>query len=285
MSRFFNQTKKALDWSLRESVTEDPEVGRVLEAIKEVDSRVVDVPKSRFYGCRKFELAPAAGQPLVLKERISRGLAGEAYRGLRTRLMRLQARQGTKSIVISSTLPGEGKTLTTMNLALSFASLHDVSVLIVDADLRTCGLSELIGKPSGPGVAEVLQGTAKFHDAIVATDVRNLYVAPAGTLQGSAPELFANAHWKEFMAWASEAFKVILVDAPSVLPLADFDLIASGCDGVLVVVRAQRTRRDALRKVGSQIDPSKLLGVVFNGTDNHNQDSHERYFNEEVKRK
>jgi capsular exopolysaccharide synthesis family protein len=199
--------------------------------------------------------------------------------------MRLQARQGTKSVVISSTLPGEGKTLTTMNLAISCASLHEVSVLAVDADLRTCGLSELIGKPSGLGVAEVLEGSAKFHDAVVATDVRNLYVAPAGTLKGSAPELFASTHWKEFMAWASEAFKIILVDAPSVLPLADFDLIASACDGVLVVVRAQRTRRDALRKVGSQIDPNKLLGVVFNGTDSHSEDSHERYFSEEPRRR
>jgi capsular exopolysaccharide synthesis family protein len=256
----------------------------MLETMKEVDSRVANLPKSRFLKSRKFQLAPSPDQPLILQEYVSKALAGEAYRGLRTRLMRLHARQGLKSIVVSSTLPGEGKTLTTMNLALSFASLSGMSVLIVDADLRTCGLTELIGRPPGPGLAEVLEGTVKFEEAIVTTDVPNLYVVPAGTLKCSASECFASPHWKEFMAWSSEACKIIVVDAPSVLPLADFELIASGCDGVLVVVRAKYTHRDALRKVSAQIDPNKLLGVVLNGTEIRVQSIHDRYFNEDQRR-
>jgi protein-tyrosine kinase len=278
MSRLFNQTKKALDWSLRESIVKDPEVERVLEAFQSVDTQVVDVPKSRFYDCRQFQLSSADGRPLVSNDRVSKALAGEAYRGLRTRLMQRQARQGLKSVVLSSTLPGEGKTLTTMNLALSFVRLADPTVLVVDADLRTCGLTELMGNPPGPGLAEVLEGTTAFQDAVVSTDIRNLYTVPAGMLKGSAPELFASPRWKEFMAWSSEAFKVILVDAPSVLPLADFELITAACDGVLMVVRAQRTPRERLREAGRHIDPNKLIGVVFNGTEDRKQNGHERYF-------
>ena len=281
MSRLFNQTKKAQDWAVRGMLAEDPEVGPVIETMKEANSRVVDVALTRFQNCRKIQLAAANGHPLVTSEQISKGLAGEAYRGLRTRLMRLQTRNGVKSVVLSSTIPGEGKTLTTMNLALSFASLYDQSVLAVDADLRTCGLTALMGGVSGPGLAEALSGSAQFEEALVTTNVPNFYAIPAGKLKGSAPELFASERWKEFISWASESFKIILVDAPSVLPLADFELIAAACDGVLMVVRAQHTRREALRHVGAQLDNSKLLGVVYNGADSDHYRTHHKYFNEE----
>src|SRR5205823_5985013 len=197
MSRLFNQTKKAQDWAVSGMLAEDPEVGPVLETMKEVQSRVVDVALTRFQNCRKIELPPANGRPLVTSAQISKGLAGEAYRGLRTRLMRLQTRNGIKSIVLSSTLPGEGKTLTSINLALSFASLYDHSVLVVDADLRTCGLTAAMGGVSGPGLAEALSGAVQFEEALVTTNVPNFYAVPAGKLKGSAPELFAGERWKE----------------------------------------------------------------------------------------
>lgn len=278
MSRLFNQTKKAQNWAIRGALTDDPEVGPVLETMREVHSRVVDIAGTRFNDCRKIQLSSPEGRPFVTNEQVSKGLAGEAYRGLRTRLMRLQARNGIKSVVLSSTLPSEGKTLTTMNLALSFASLFDQTVLAVDADLRTCGLTEVMGGPAGPGLAEVLSGDAQFEEAVVSTNVPNLYAVPAGSLRGSAPELFASSNWKEFMSKASEAFKIILVDAPSVLPLADFDLIASACDGVLIVVRAQQTKRESLRQISAQLDANKLLGVVYNGTEGGDYRAHDRYF-------
>src|SRR3954464_15616499 len=98
MSRLFNQTKKAQDWAVRGTLADDPEVGPVIETIKEVNSRVVDVAAARFRGCRKIQLASPPDRPLVSNEQVSKALAGEAYRGLRTRLMRLQARNAVKSI-------------------------------------------------------------------------------------------------------------------------------------------------------------------------------------------
>jgi len=130
-------------------------------------------------------------------------------------------------------------------------------------------------------LSEALSGAVQFEEALVTTNVPNLYAVPAGKLKGSAPELFAGERWKEFMSWAGESFKIILVDAPSVLPLADFELIAAGCDGVLMVVRAQHTRREALRHVSSQLDASKLLGVVYNGAESDHHRSHNKYFNDE----
>jgi capsular exopolysaccharide synthesis family protein len=283
MSRFFEQTKKGRDLANPKGTAEDLGSGCVLETIKaEVDSEIPNVPASRFSNARKIHLSFSPEAPVLSKEYVSKGLAGESYGSLRTRLMRLQAKRACQSIVISSALPNEGKTLTAMNLALSYASLRDASVLLVDGDLRTRGLSRLLGQPVGPGLAEVLTGKVPFEGSVLATQFPNLYAVSAGSLGGESPrELYARNNWKDFISWCSGSFKIILVDAPPVLPLADFDLMAAACDGIVLVVKALRTRRDVLQKVASQVDPNKLLGVVYNATEAGNHQSHGRYLGEE----
>src|SRR5260370_38248432 len=104
--------------------------------------------------------------------------------------MRAQAKTGLKSIALTSSLPGEGKTLTTMNLGLCYAQLPQQRVLIIDADLRTCWLTSMLDHPSTPGLAEVLAGEVGPDEAIGATNQKNLVVLPAGTVLSSPPELF-----------------------------------------------------------------------------------------------
>jgi capsular exopolysaccharide synthesis family protein len=190
--------------------------------------------------------------------------AREAYRGLRNHMMRIQAESGVKSIVISSSLPGEGKTLTTMNLGLCYAELAQQRVLAIDADLRTCGLTSMLDPPSGPGLAEVLSGDLHPDEAIVRTNQKNLYVLPAGRVSSLPSELFMGARWQELLAQRNELFDVVLVDSPPILPSADFELISAACDGVLMVVRAHHGQREKIRKAAGAIDQKKLLGVVFN---------------------
>src|SRR5260370_36422680 len=191
----------------------------------------------------------------------------EAYRGLRTRLMRAQTKTGLKSIAITSSLPGEGKTLTTMNLGLCHAQLPQTRVIVIDGDLRHCGLTWMLGHPSMPGLAEVLAGEVTPDEAIVATNQKNLFVLPAGTVLSSPPELFTGSRWQEFIGHCSEMFKVILIDTPPILPLADFELISAACDRVVIVVRAHHGERATLQKTAVGLDPKKLLGVAFNATD------------------
>jgi len=181
--------------------------------------------------------------------------------------MRSQAKAGLKSIAITSSLPGEGKTLTTMNLGLCYAQLPQQRVLVIDADLRTCGLTSMLDHPSTPGLAEVLAGEVTPDEAIVATNQKNLFVLPAGNVSSSPPELFTGSRWQEFLAHCSEMFKLVLIDTPPILPLADFELISVACDGVLMVVRAHHGQRETLQKTAGGVDPKKLLGLVFNATD------------------
>jgi capsular exopolysaccharide synthesis family protein len=169
--------------------------------------------------------------------------------------------------VVSSGAQGEGKTLTTFNLALCYANIQNWPVLLVDADLRTRGLSCLMGDPDSPGLAGILEENCPYQSAVLSTDIPNLYVLPAGETSSSPSELFSGLHWKEFMGWAAESFRIVLIDSPPVLNLADFELIATQAESVMLVVRSRKTARESLTKVLAQMDPRKLAGVVFNAAE------------------
>ena len=148
--------------------------------------------------------------------------------------------------MVSSAEAGEGKTVSALNLALSLAQLPSQRVLLIDADLRTAGLSAVTGAVETPGLAEVLAGEATFESAPVSTNVPNLYIVGAGEAKKPAADLFAGTRFKEFIGWCNEAFNMILVDCPPMIGLADFDVVSAACDGVLIVVRARRTKREVL---------------------------------------
>ncbi|OLC29766.1 MAG: hypothetical protein AUH66_00055 [Acidobacteria bacterium 13_1_40CM_4_57_6] len=267
MSKFFNETQKANQWTQQKLANQDMDVKEMLESLKQGPASGTQLADARLNECRQVHVGNGNGARLVLHQGEASRAALEAYRGLRTRLMRAQAKTGLKSIVVTSSLPGEGKTLTTMNLGLCYAQLPQQRVLVIDADLRTCGLTSMLDHPSTPGLAEVLAGEVTPDEAIVATNQKNLFVLPAGTVLSSPPELFTGTHWQEFIARCSELFKVILIDTPPILPLADFELISAACDGVLMVVRAHHGQRETLQKTARALDPKKLLGLVFNATD------------------
>jgi capsular exopolysaccharide synthesis family protein len=275
MSRLFNQTRKASNLVLEGTK------GKVAQTSPEewVDdlrrtSRIgTDIAEVRLGNCRKTRFTNITGTPTLANPAVSHGSAMEAYRMLRTRLMRAQTAQGIRSIVLSSAVSNEGKTLTAFNLAQAYAGLEDQRVLLIDGDLRTSALSQFFLPNSGPGLSDALAGNANFSDAIMATNKSNLFFVPTGEKIAPPPELYASERWKEFLTWASECFKVILIDAPPISPLSDFDLIAAGCDGIVFVVRAQRTHRELLQKAATQLDPKKLLGIVYNATQSESRKS------------
>ena len=188
----------------------------------------------------------------------------EAYRSFRTRILRLQARRQFRTVAITSAAKGDGKTLTTTNLALCCAQLPQFPVLLIDGDLRTHGAGRYLGHDDGPGLADILSGKVAREAAVVATDIPNLHFLSAGDAMKNPPELFSGAPWKEFITWCKDSFKLVLVDCPPALPLADFELISASCDGILVIARARATNKEALERVLAQVDSHKLLGVTLN---------------------
>ncbi len=249
----------------------------LLQPLKKSHEVAAEVVARRLEKCASIRLPRTEEKSfLVSQYNPAMQAAVEAYRTLRTRLVKQQTKNGLRSLVVSSGAQGEGKTLTSFNLALCYANIQNWPVLLVDADLRSRGLSRLLGDPKSPGLAKVLEDDCPYQSAVLRTDVPGLYVLPAGEMAGSPSELFAG-HWKEFIGWASETFRMVIVDSPPVLNLADFDLIAAPCESVLVVVRARKTAREALTRVLGQVDPKKLAGVVFNAAEEALDKGYYRY--------
>jgi capsular exopolysaccharide synthesis family protein len=221
--------------------------------------------------CPKIELPKEADGPLVTGQGSFMVPVLEAYKSLRTRLISAHKGRGVRSVAVTSAALGDGKTLTTFNLACCCARMENMSVLLVDADLRVRGLTKLIGSLPPVGLADLLAGVALPESVLVQTDLPNLAVLGAGQDDISGTELFSSAHWRQFMDWATEAFELVLVDSPPVGVVADSELIAAECNGVLLVVRALRTRREAVKGALDLLGPEKVIGVVWNGAENSNK--------------
>ncbi|HEY5027012.1 MAG TPA: CpsD/CapB family tyrosine-protein kinase [Candidatus Angelobacter sp.] len=246
-----------------------------LQQSQEVTSQVA---AGRLENCRSIRLPRTEERSfLVSQYNPAMQAAVEAYRTLRTRLVKQQTRNGARSLVVTSSAQGEGKTLTIFNLAICYAKIENWPVLVVDADLRTHGLSILAGDPESPGLAEILEKDCSYQSAVLRTDIPGLHILPAGETTASPSELFSGPRWKEFMGWAAESFRLVLVDSPPALNLADFELIAASCESVMVVARARKTARESLTKVLAQVDPRKMTGVVFNASEETPENGYYRY--------
>jgi capsular exopolysaccharide synthesis family protein len=252
----------------------------VLEAVKSVRDLSGSVPVAE--GNARMKLSPLDISVFSQGDMVQP--IAEAYRTLRTRLLRAQANRGMRSVVITSSIMGEGKTFTSNNAAVCMAQLHNTRVLLVDGDLRTGGLSHLYHEQQNPGLADALEGRCEFSEVVMSTPVKNLYFVPMGESEVNASELFSGPRWKQFMEWASAGFTMTLVDAPPLTMLSDTELITAACDAVLAVVRTRRAPREVVEQAASRIEKQKLLGVVLNCVDVSRMNGYGRYYNSYTRR-
>jgi capsular exopolysaccharide synthesis family protein len=189
--------------------------------------------------------------------------ASEQYRILRTKVLQHPAQP--RMIVISSPGPGDGKTVTAVNLAGTFSLKSEGNVLLVDADFRRSSIHALLGLPTAPGLADVLSGTCALEDALMhSEELPNLYVLAAGEPQCNPAELLDSSRWGALLATLRSQFRNVIVDCPPVAAVTDYDLIQANCDGVLLVMRPDYTRRDLCFKALASVPKEKLIGVVLN---------------------
>jgi len=291
MSKFFNssrQGQESTEWESKRNVSL-PELDVLLTEMPE--SSGADVPMVQVPGGFQFNGSLKEFEFRAAEEKIRKGtgeyrrvqlaknskvllpddnlsdLRSDSYRRIRTRLIQQRSNMGFHVVAITSSIPGEGKTLTAINLALCCSQLADFKVFLIDADLRTRGCSNALGINSGPGLAEVLTSVATCSDAIAVTDQPNFYVMSAGDAKLPAPELFASSAWTEFATWAGRHFDLVIVDAPPVLPVPDFELIGAGCERVIIVARPFVSRNEDLERTLARIERQKFAGVVMNGSE------------------
>jgi general secretion pathway protein A len=189
----------------------------------------------------------------------------EQFRTLRSRLYQIRGNQPIKTILITSPLRQEGKTFVAANLALAMGKQHEQNVLLVDADLRNPALRKLLGAPDSPGLVEYLSGEAELMSVIHKSPISNLFFVPAGKKTTNPGELIGNGHLPKLIESAAAMFDWIIVDSPPSVPVSDASLIAEGCDGVVLVIKASSTGFDVARKACSEFRRKPVLGVVLNG--------------------
>jgi capsular exopolysaccharide synthesis family protein len=190
----------------------------------------------------------------------------EAFRSIRSSLLFLS--NGTtkpKTVIVTSSIPEEGKSTVALYLAATIAKGNS-RVLLVDADMRRATLHNSFGAASSPGLAELLNQEISATETIVATGVENLSLLPAGEAKRNPGELVFSSVWTDFLTEVSPQFDYILVDTPPVLATDDVATLAPKVDGVLFVVRGSftsaRTARGALDTLRQR--HVRLLGLVFN---------------------
>ena len=201
----------------------------------------------------------------VFSTQQSSALCAEQFRTLRSRLYRLREKSPIRTLLVTSTLPGEGKTFVALNLALAIARQHERRALLIDADLRASRLHVRLGAPSAPGLSDYLSGRADEFSILQADPKVELFLVPAGRSAPNPSELLANGTLKRFLDGMSPIFDWVIIDAPPVLAVADPSIIAEFCDGVLVVVRAGETAHDLVKTTLQEFRGNNLLGVVLNG--------------------
>ena len=190
----------------------------------------------------------------------------EAMHAMRIGLELSSARP--KVILITSALPGEGKSTTAMLLAASSASSGKRTVLL-DCDLRLRSTSEALRSKHRSGLSEVLRGTAKLEDVIIEDPVTKISVIPAGAMVGNAADVLMSQEMLDLIAILRSAFDYIVMDGPPLLPVVDALALATAADKILVIVEWGRTPRnsiyEAFRVLGTEAN--RVAGVVLNKVD------------------
>src|SRR6202158_6309563 len=188
----------------------------------------------------------------------------EQFRTLRSRLYRMRESQPLQTILISSAIPAEGKTLVSTNLAYALVRQRGCRVLLIDADLRSPRVHTLLGAPAAPGLADYLQNTATEFEVTQRSREEGLCFIPAGNHVTHPSELISSGRMKQFLDRVKPAFDWIIIDSPPALPVADASVLGGLVDGVLFVVRANSTPSEASQKACKELRHAHILGVVLN---------------------
>ena len=205
------------------------------------------------------------------------GPGTEEFRTLRSRLYQMREKQPLKKVLVTSSLPKEGKSFVAANLAQAMVRQHGRRVLLIDGDLRAARLHLALGTALTPGLTEYLLGEVDEFGIMQRGAMENLFFIPAGRSTSNPAELVANGRLKVLLNRVESLFDWVVIDSPPAVPVSDAGLMSNHCDGVLMIVRSTATPSDVARKARAEFDDKLLLGVVLNGM-KHDPAEYRRYY-------
>ena len=193
---------------------------------------------------------------------------GEAYRALRTKIMFSKSMGKIRTLLVTSFSPGDGKSFTSSNLAITLAQ-HKTRVLLVDADLRRGVQHNTFSVAKEPGFSNYLMGVATMDKIVQETHVPNLYMVSCGSMIPNPSELLGSLRLRRFIDEAKRRFDFVMFDTPPLNAATDSVVLGTQVDGVLIIARADVTNRNVAKQKLELFEnvPVNIIGVVLNGAD------------------
>jgi polysaccharide biosynthesis transport protein len=207
-------------------------------------------------------------------------LISESYRTIRSSLLLTQMEQPLRVVLLTSARPGEGKTSVTLNLALTLAQ-SGRRVVVVDADLRAGNCHRMLGVSNRRGLADVLSNSLPLEEVLQRTAVDGLFFIPRGAIPPYPADLLGSGKMQEVLQALREGFDLVLIDSPPAVAVSDAEILSVQCDGVLLVLRAQKTPAETVQRMVERLESvgARILGTVLVGVDFRNPDyADHRYY-------
>lgn len=257
-----------------------PEQAQTISALPSLGMIPLGSRSTREMGAnQKLALASSKEAVELVTQSRPRSQMAESYRALRTSLLLTFAGGPPTVILITSALPEEGKTTTSVNSAIVLAQ-KGTRVLLIDADLRRPSIHKTLGMGPKIGLSNVLTGAATLQQAIIpSTILPELFILPAGTPPPNPAELLASAKMKNVLAELRKQYDHIVIDSPPTLSVTDAVVISTDADAVVLVIRSGHTTKPALRRARDillQVN-ARVCGVLVNAVDLSSPDYYYHY--------
>jgi capsular exopolysaccharide synthesis family protein len=203
----------------------------------------------------------------------------ESYRVLRTNIQFTSVDKPIKTMVVTSSGPGEGKTTTIANLAIAFAQSGS-KVLLIDADLRKPRIHKVFHVPNDVGMTTILAQRIEYTECLTRSVVDNLYILASGPIPPNPSELLSSQAMKKFIDSLKNDFDIILIDAPPIGVVTDSAILSTITDGTILVVSSGQVEAEAVQRSKELLVRvnANLLGVVLNKITKENQGSAYNYY-------
>ena len=224
---------------------------------------------------------PQNANPLIATLSAPHSQISEEYRKLKSVLSDFALQDNFNNVfMVTSSVSCEGKSLTSLNLAITLAQEFDHTVLLIDADLRKPSIHEYLGVKNGQGLSDYLTGQRDLADLFVKTDIGKLTLLLAGTPQRNPVELFSSQKMKDFVSEIKNRYsdRFVIIDCPPILPFAEARSLSAIVDGVIFVIReGQATPENILEAIGA-FDREKLVGAVYTDSSISSSSNRSHYY-------
>lgn len=257
-------------------------MGKIYDALEKSDSspeRFLNNHESRVIDAvDKFEkpdIAPEVGIPALINNKLDKNLVtclnpgsfeAEMFKILRSNILFPDSGKVSKTIMVTSAVPGEGKSFIASNLSISIAQGIEEHVLLMDCDMRKASIQKIFGLPAAKGLSDYLDKPQSIANLLKKTEIGKLTLFPCGKIPPNPAELLSSQQMIDLLEEVKSRYndRYIIIDAPPMQLTAETKALYQQVDGILFVVKAGSTSRKLIEELVGKLDREKILGVVLN---------------------